>query len=730
MRMLLTVLITTLAISAGQAFTDRQIDSLIAVMTLEEKLGQLNQLGGGWDSTGVNHINPDHARMVREGRVGSFLNVLGAAHTREVQQLAVEQSRLRIPLIFGYDVIHGYRTTFPIPLAEACSWDPDLARATAHAAAQEASAYGVHWTFAPMVDIARDPRWGRIAEGSGEDPYLGSVMAAARVTGFQGTDLKAQGSIVACAKHYAAYGGAEAGRDYNTVDISERTLREIYLPPFHAAVDAGVGTLMSSFNEIGGVPSTANHWLLTQVLRDEWGFRGFVVSDWTSVAELQPHGVAAMPSDAGVLALNAGVDMDMASRIYADSLARRVRDGRVSMATLETSVRRILRMKAELGLFEHPYRNCDPAREKTETLTPAHVALARTAAQKSIVLLKNSGVLPVAREVTKVAVIGPLADRARDVLGPWDGSGRPENAVTVLAGLRARQGISVTYAQGCRVIDSGAVDFGPAVKAARAAQLVVLVVGEASSMSGEAASRSMIGLPGRQADLVRAVRKAGVPVVMVLLNGRPLVLSDVVAEADAIVEAWFGGIQTGNAVADVLFGDVNPGGKLVTTFPRNEGQIPLYYNHKNTGRPPTEDRFTSKYLDIPVTPLYPFGFGLSYTTFSFSDLTLSADRIRTGDTLDVAVTVSNTGSRDGDEVVQLYLRDDVGSVTRPVRELRRFRRITLKAGEKKIVRFTLHPADLAMYNLSMQRVVEPGMFHVYAGGNSVDLIEKAFEVRE
>lgn len=713
----------------ADAAIDRKADSLLAMMTLEEKLGQLSQISGPWRG----RLSDDYKALLRKGLVGSFLNLVGPENTRQAQEIATKESRLHIPLIFGIDVIHGFQTTFPIPLAEAATWDPQAVEYAARIAAIEASASGVHWTFAPMVDIARDPRWGRIAEGSGEDPFLGSAMAAARVRGFQGSNLRDPASLLACAKHFAAYGGAEAGKDYNTVDVSERTLREIYLPPFKAAVDAGAGTLMSAFNEIGGIPSTANRWLLTEVLRKEWGFAGFVVSDWTAVMELMPHGVAATRAEAGKLALEAGVDMDMEARIYQKELAALVRDKKLPEDVVNESVRRVLRVKFKLGLFENPYRNCEPTREKKDLLTQANKDFALRVAQKSIVLLKNEkNLLPLRKDVKTIAVLGPLADDRAAPLGPWRGEGKPENVTSVLQGIKSKVNAQtkILYAKGCAVSDSSRSGFAEARRLAQQAHVVVLVVGEDASMCGEASSRSMLNLPGVQDELVRTIVATAKPVVMVLMNGRPLVLSWAAEHVPAILETWFLGIQHGAAIADVLFGEVNPSGKLPVTFPRSVGQVPIYYNYKNTGRPISPDRFTSKYLDLPNTPLYPFGYGLSYSQFLYSDLRLNAGRIKTNATLRVSVDVKNTGKMKGDEIVQLYVQDEVGSVTRPVKELKGFRRITLEAGETKTVEFNLSASQLAFYNQEMKFVVEPGMFKVFAGTNSADLLEQRFEVVE
>ena len=726
----LTALPAALALCiAGPAFAQRsaaeqKIDSLLARMTLEEKLGQLNQLSVNQQPT------PEQLALVRKGLVGSFLNLTGAAATRDAQRIAVTESRLRIPLIFGHDVIHGYRTIFPIPLGEAASWDPEAVEAAARVAAREAAAAGVHWTFAPMVDIARDPRWGRIAEGSGEDPYLGSAMAAARVRGFQGADPRSPDAVLATVKHFAAYGGAEGGRDYNTVDLSERTLREVYLPPYRAALDAGAGSVMTSFNEIGGIPSTASPWLMTTVLRREWGFRGFVVSDWTAINELLNHGVAASRGDAGKLALEAGVDMDMVSRISVDDLPALVRTGRIPVALVNEAVRRVLRAKAALGLFDDPYHGASPERERAVLLAPEHRQLARRVAEEAIVLLKNDGqLLPLGSRVRSVAVIGPLADDKVAALGSWPGRGDPRDAVTPLEGIRARAGsVTVVYAKGCGITDTASAGFADAVTAAKQADVVVLVLGEAGDMSGEAASRANLDLPGIQPRLFEAIYATGTPIVLVLMNGRPLTIPWAAEHVPAIVESWFLGIETGPALAAVLFGDVSPSGKLPVTFPRAVGQIPLYYNHKNTGRPTGPDKYTSKYTDLPVTPLFPFGHGLSYTTFSYSDLRLSSPRITPAGTESVSVTVTNTGSREGVEVVQLYVHDEVASVTRPVRALAGFRRVSLKPGEARTVEFQLTPKELGLYNQNMKFVVEPGRFRVFVGGSSVGGLEAEFEV--
>ena len=726
----LSLLITQCA-RAQEAAIEQSIDSLLSLMTLEEKCGQLNQIAAHWKDS-ISYLQEDDKEMVRRGQVGSLLNVAGAASIKEIQRIAVEESRLKIPLIIGVDVIHGLQTIFPVPLAEASTWDPELVEKSARVAAVEASAVGIHWTFAPMVDIARDPRWGRIVEGSGEDPYLGSVMAAARVRGFQGKNLSDQISIMACAKHFAAYGGAEAGRDYNIVDISERTLREVYLPPFKAAVDAGAGSFMSSFNEIAGVPSSGSRFLMTDVLRKEWGFTGFVVSDWTAVAELIPHGVAGTRADAGAHAINAGVDLDMVSRIYLEELPALVRSGRVPEDVVNESVHRVLRAKFRLGLFADPYRGASVEREKRSILTHEHLRLAREVAQKSIVLLKNDkSLLPLSKKTKTIAVIGPLANSNEEPLGPWHAGGRARNVVTVLDGIKRQvtPQTKVLHAKGCEIdADSGA-NFDEAERLAKQADVAVLVLGESQQISGEAASRSNIDLPGRQQELLKQVLSTETPVVLVLMNGRPLTISWESEHVPAILETWFLGVQTGNAIADVLFGDVSPSGKLPVTFPRSVGQIPIYYNYKSTGRPYDEKhKYTSKYLDIPNSPLYPFGYGLSYTTFSYSDLRLSSTKIGGKDDVIVTAQVKNTGKRSGEEVVQMYVRDVVASVTRPVKELKGFQRISLKPGEQATVTFTLKPEQFAFYGLDMKKVIEPGVFKVFVGGNSVDVLEDEFEL--
>ncbi|HEV2915137.1 MAG TPA: beta-glucosidase BglX [Pyrinomonadaceae bacterium] len=761
----LLILPLRVAESSSQADIEKRIDALVARMTLEEKLGQLQQLDG--EANG--NFRPEHRELIRKGLLGSTLNVRGVQRTNELQRIAVEESRMKIPMIFGFDVIHGYRTIFPVPLGEASSWDPVAVERAASVAALEASATGVRWTFAPMVDIARDARWGRIVEGSGEDPYLGSVMARARVRGFQGSDYSAPEKVVACAKHWVAYGAAEAGRDYNSVDMSERTLREVYLPPFRAAANAGVGTFMSAFNDLNGVPTSGNPFTLTKILRDEWKFDGFVVSDYESIREMLNHGMPADEAEAARMALSAGVDMEMVSRLYNKHGAALIREGKLTQATLDEAVRRILRIKFRLGLFDKPYT--EAGRESAQLLSAENMTAAREVAGRSMVLLKNEReTLPLSKQARTIALIGPLADDPKAMLGSWAGDGRAEDTVTLLAGIRAKVSpqTKVLYAKGVAIEGRGVTgnyDAAPvdatnaggtnvaqaanteaarlattptaadsieqAVRIAREADVVVLAVGETAEMSGEAASRASLDLPGRQLDLVKAVYATGKPVVIVLMNGRPLTINWIAENAPAVLETWFAGTQAGNAIADVLFGDVNPGGKLPVTFPRSVGQVPIYYNHKNTGRPPdANNKYSSKYLDVPWTPLFAFGYGLSYTQFRLTNLQLSAPRIRPDGSLTVSVEVENTGRRAGDEVVQLYVRDVAASVTRPVKELKGFERITLRPGEKRRVEFTLGPEQLGFYNREMRFGVEPGAFKITVGQDSTGGLEAGFEVVE
>lgn len=726
------------AVAAAQpAASDeaRFVEDLLAKMTLQEKFGQLNQPPGPDANTGP-QAEAAGFDQVRKGNVGSYLGVMGAKRTCEYQRVAVEESRLGIPLLFGYDVIHGFRTIFPQPLGEAATFDPATVERAARIAAIEASAHGVNWTYAPMVDVARDPRWGRISEGAGEDPYLGSVLAAARVRGFQGEKLGEDGTLMATAKHFIAYGAAEAGRDYNIADLSERTLREVYLPPFKAAIDAGAQSVMASFNEVNGVPMHAHQGLIEGVLRKELGFDGLVVSDYTGVWELTHHGVAADNPAAGALGLKAGVDIDMVSDIYRKDGPKLVRDGKLDEKLVDESVRRVLRAKYRLGLFAEPYRYCaDESREQTRVLTAEHRAAARDVARASFVLLKNeNNALPLAKNLT-VAAIGPLADAPRDMLGNWAGAGRPEDAVTPLQGLREALGEArVLHAKGADINSTDTSGFAEAVAAAKRADAVVLFVGEAQNMSGEAKSRTSLDLPGVQQQLVEAIKATGKPVVAVLFSGRPLTIEPLHKAVPAILAAWFPGVEAGHAIADVLFGDYNPAGRLPASFPRNVGQVPIYYAQRNTGRPVTfndkgePSEYTSHYLDVANTPLYPFGHGLSYTSFAYRGLKLAKKKLGANDIQRVEVTVTNTGKRAGDEVAQLYLRDDVASVTRPLRELRGFQRVHLQPGESRTVSFELAPDDLAFRNAAMEKVVEPGAFTVFAGGSSQARLQAKFEV--
>jgi len=711
-----------------QAVIERRIDTLLKQMTLAEKLGQLQQLDG--ESNG--NFRPEHIELIRKGLLGATLNVRGAQRTNQLQRVAMQESRLKIPMLFGFDTIHGYRTIFPIPLGEASSWDPSLAERSAGIAAKESYAAGARWTFAPMVDIARDPRWGRITEGAGEDPYLGAAFARARVRGFQGTDYSVPGKILACAKHWVAYGAAEGGRDYNTTDMSEQTLRTIYFPPFKAAVDAGVGTLMSAFNDLNGVPSSANPFTLTHVLRGEWKFDGFVVSDYTAVTELINHGLVADESAAARAALNAGVDMEMVGRLFNKHGADLLKEGKVTQATIDEAVRRILRIKFRLGLFDNPYT--DESLERNAFLSPGSRAAAREIAGRSMVLLKNDHqTLPLSKSIHSLAVIGPLADDKRAPLGWWSGDGRDEDTVTPLAGIRAQvsRQTQVTYAKGCDIQGGTTDGFAAAVAAARNADIAIVFVGESKEMVGEAASRSSLDLPGHQMELVRAIQASGKPTIVVLVNGHPLTIGWIAENIPAILESWMGGTESGNAIADILFGDVNPGAKLPVTFPRGVGQVPIYYNHMNTGRPPDpNNRYTSKYQDVPWTPLFPFGFGLSYTQFKLSNLQLSPSQIRPDGEVTVTVEVENTGSRAGDEVVQLYIRDVASSVTRPVKELKGFQRVSLRPAEKRRVQFTLSQQELGFYNRDMKFVVEPGAFKVFVGTSSEGGLESGFTVIE
>lgn len=713
----------------------RFVDSLLATLSLDDKLGQLTQVSGQGTPTGP-AVRTGGEDEIRRGRVGSFLGVFGAAYTRQLQKVAVDESPHHIPLLFSFDVIHGFRTIFPVPLAEASSWDPALVSKAARVAADEATSAGIHWTFAPMVDIARDPRWGRIVEGAGEDPYLGAVLAAARVRGFQGTDLASKQTLLATVKHFVAYGAAEGGRDYNVAEVTPQTLHDVYLPPFHAAVDAGAWSVMASFNEIGGTPMHANRVLIDGLLRDRWGWDGVLVSDYTGVLELIPHGVAADSAAAGRLAIRAGVDVDMVSEIYLRTLGAEVRSGRVPMAKVDSAVRRVLLAKYALGLFDDPYRYSDPARERGSLLSSANRASAREMARESIVLLKNAPVrgrslLPLSKTIRSLAVIGALANDSRSTIGNRSGDGRPNEAVTLLAGIRAAvgRGTRVSFAKGGEATGNDSSGFAEALRVARQADAVVLALGEREDQSAEAESRASIELSPLQERLARRVVATGRPVIVVLMNGRPLATPWIAENVPALVETWFLGSEMGNAVADVLFGDVNPSGKLPVTIPRATGQVPTFYAHKRTGRPPREaEKYTSKYNDLAWTPLYPFGHGLSYTTFVYSAPTLSATTMGANAPITVSVEVRNSGTREGTEVVQLYVQDEVGSLTRPVKELRGFQRVHLAPNETKRVAFTLTPADLAFHDADLALVAEPGAFRVFVGGSSDDVQEGRFSL--
>lgn len=699
---------------------ERRIDSLMALMTLEDKIGQMTLFTSDWELTGPT-LRATYKEDIRKGRVGAIFNAHTADYTRELQRIAVEETRLGIPLLFGYDVIHGYKTIFPIPLGEAASWDLTAIEKAARVAALESSAAGLHWTFAPMVDIARDPRWGRVAEGAGEDTYLGSRIAEARVRGFQSNGFENADAVMACVKHYAAYGAAQAGRDYHTVDISELVLREVYLPPFKAAAEAGAWTFMSSFNEWNGIPASANSYLLKDILKWEWSFPGFIVSDYTSINEMIPHGYAADDAHAAELSVNAGMDMDMQGALYYNHLAKLVKEGKVSESRIDDAVRRILRTKFILGLFEDPYRFSNSEREKQVVFSKENQEAARDIARKSMVLLRNENqVLPISRNTKTIAVIGPLADSKVDMLGNWSAAGDAKDCVTPLEGLKQKfPGANLLFEKGCEITGTDKSGFAKAISASKKAEVIIAVVGEAGWMSGEAASRAEIGLPGVQEDLLRALVATGKPVVAVLMNGRPLAIPWVAENVPAILETWFSGTQGGNAIADVLVGDYNPSGKLPITFPRSAGQIPLFYNAKNTGRPiDPNNKYTSKYLDAPNTPLYPFGYGLSYTNFNYSDLKVSHKSFTPTDVVKIQVDVTNTGPHAGEEIVQLYVRDLVGSVTRPIRELKGFQKISLKKGERRTVTFELSARDLRFYNAQLRFKYETGDFDIWVGGDS------------
>ncbi|WP_338767633.1 glycoside hydrolase family 3 N-terminal domain-containing protein [Massilia sp. METH4] len=718
-------LIAMPALSLAQDAIDRKVDALLKRMTLQEKVGQLHQLSGA-EATG-----PEAAKRasqnseIRAGNVGSVLNIKGAKETREAQALAL-QSRLKIPLLFGLDVIHGYRTVFPVPIGEAASWDLEAIEQSARVAAREAAAAGIHWTFAPMVDIGRDPRWGRVMEGAGEDTHLGSKIAVARVRGFQGAALGATDRVMATAKHFAAYGAAIAGRDYNAVDMSPQQLHEVYLPPFKAAADAGVATFMNSFNTLNGVPATGSALLQRDILKGEWKYRGFVVSDWASVKEMVLHGYAKDLSDAAVKAINAGSDMDMEGEAYIAHLAQAVKDGKVPQKNVDDAVRRILRKKFEMGLFDDPYRFSDPQREQAVLADPAHRAIARDVARKSLVLLKNErNVLPLAKNARHIAVIGPLADSRRDLEGGWVVSDVRGEVVSVLDGIRnGAPRAQVSHAAACAPGCATAEGFDAAVAAAAKADVIVLAVGETWDMSGEAKSRTDIGLPGRQTELFQRLKATGKPVVAVLFAGRPMIFNEIADHADAILYAWFPGSEGGNAVADVLFGDYNPSGKLPATFPRNLGQIPISYAQYNTGRPVVDEKdivYRSAYIDSPNTPRYAFGHGKSYTEFGYSGVQLDRTVLRAGQTATLSFELENRGKVAGTEIAQLYIRDMVASVVRPLKELKGFAKVHLQPGERRRVTFTIDRDTLAFFNSQLKWGAEPGEFKLMVGSASDDV---------
>ena len=707
------------------AAIDRKADSVLSLMTLEEKAGQLSIFAAN---------KKDLKDLIKQGKAGGTNGMLPGQkdvpeYLKGMQQLAME-SRLKIPLFFMGDVIHGYRTTFPVPLAEACSWNPLLVKMADSVSAVEATSAGMNWTFSPMLDIARDPRWGRVVEGAGEDPFLGSAIAAAAVHGFQGSDLSDPHTMMATAKHFAAYGATEDGRDYNTVDMSDRRFREVYLPPFQSAINAGIGAIMPAFISFNGIPASENNYLLRDILRKEFGFKGLVVSDFDAIPELQEHGVAANDAEAAEEAINAGMDIDLHSGTYLETLPKLVKEGKVSKTILDAAVRNVLKLKFMLGLFDNPFLYGNLEKGFEDTLVSRHRMLARKVAERSIVLLKNDNkILPLSKTIKTIAVLGPLAKDQRSILGPVHALGRWEDAVNVWQGIKQKVSpeTKLLYAEGTDVNGDSDKGFADAVAVAQSADIVIMVMGESEAMSGEGNSRSKLGLPGNQLNLVKAVMKTGKPVVVVLMNGRPLTINWLNDHVPGILETWFLGIEAGPAIANVLFGDYNPSGKLPITFPRDEGQIPVYYSHLNTGRPvKVGDRYTSHYIDVPNTPLYPFGYGLSYTSFSYSPISLSTKHLRWNDTLKISVKLTNTGQREGTEVAQLYTRDLVASVSRPVKELKGFQRVKLSPGESTIVTFILSRNDLAFYKNDMSYGAEPGEFEVFIGGSSDAAVQSNF----
>ena len=710
---------------------DTKIDSLISLMTLEEKVGQLTLYTSDMDQTGA-FIRKEYENDIKQGKAGAIFNAYGADYTRRLQEMAVNNTRLRIPLLFGYDVIHGHRTIFPVPLAEAASWNIPAIQNAARVAAEEATAEGLHWTFAPMCDISRDPRWGRMVEGAGEDPFLASRIAEARVKGFQGDDLAANNTVAACVKHMAAYGASEAGRDYNTVDMSENRLREVYLPPYKAAVDAGAVTVMTSFNDLNGIPATANRFLLTELLRDEWGFDGFVVTDYTSIMELLYHGVAADSAEAAAQSLKAGVDMDMQAGFFQKELPGLVEKKIISEATIDEAVRRVLKVKYQLGLFNDPYKYISNEREKNDIMRPDQLEAARDMARRSVVLLRNEAqTLPISSKVRNIAVIGPMGDNKRDMIGSWSAAGDWSKSVSLIEGLQARYpDANIHFAKGCEIEGTENKDFEGARQIAAKADFVILALGEAYWMSGEAASRSSIDLPGLQQELAELIVGTGKPVATIIFSGRPLTINWLAENSPALVQAWFLGIQSGHALADVVSGDYNPSGKLPVTFPRNVGQIPIYYNMKNTGRPfDANNKYTSKYLDVSNEPLFEFGFGLSYTQFEYSKLQMEKNTISVNDEVHFTVELQNTGNVAGEEIVQIYVHDQVASVTRPVRELKAFKNVFLEPGQSIKINFSLPAESLAFYKANGSFGTEPGRFTIFAGGSSNATLSAEFELK-
>ncbi|MES2062351.1 MAG: glycoside hydrolase family 3 N-terminal domain-containing protein [Bacteroidota bacterium] len=720
---------------AQQKTIAAKVEALLNKMTLDEKVGQLNQYNGDWEATGpVTKDVGNKLDAVKQGKVGSVLNIMGTEHTRKFQQAAM-QSRLKIPLLFGQDVIHGYSITFPIPLAEAASWDMPAMERSARVAATEAAAAGINWTFAPMVDIARDPRWGRVMEGAGEDPYLGSLIAGARVKGFQGKGLGNTDAVMACVKHFAAYGAAIGGRDYNSVDMSKRTLWQTYLPPFKAALDAGAATFMNAFNDLNGTPATGSSYLQRDILKGQWGFKGFVVSDWNSIGEMIPHGFVKDNYEAAEVAIKAGSDMDMESRAYINNLAKLVKDGRVPVALVNDAVRRILTKKFEMGLFDDPYKFINPEREKATMNKPENIEAARDMGRKSIVLLKNEKqLLPLSKDLKTIALIGPLSRERWYLKGAWSTNVDPnENVVTIEEGIHNQApGVKILYAEGCKIKDSVATDFKEAVETAKKADVVIMAVGEDIFMTGEARSKANIHIPGVQEDLIKAVVATGKPVVVLLMAGRPMVFNWTAEHAPAIVYTWWLGSQMGNSVADVLFGNYNPAGKLPITFPRSEGQIPIYYNFLNTGRPAQGDNDTfyrSSYIDAPNTPQYAFGYGLSYTTFSYTNISISKTAIKKTESLNVSFDLKNTGNTAGEEIAQLYIRDMVAQPLRPVKELKDFKKVMLAPGETKRITFTINKEKLQFYNDNLQLITQPGEFKLMIGAASNQIkLEKTFQL--